>query len=155
MTEFAIQSSDGTEIRHAGELVHKDSFEVVPNDQITRNFVLDVYAVEGGGFVTSIEFQTSCSREESVKFCEEADNLDEVEKFFYVFDLGEHLLPGDNLAQPQKLEHSNILKWLAKEYESRMHAFLEVVNKRIAELGYTDRISDQKPGSIWGIFKSK
>ncbi len=157
MNEIAIVSSESKEFRFIGELVHESKWNAVLDDEQSRSLALDVYAIEGGGFVSAVGFQSAVATEGASNVVEETDCFDEVEKFFYVFDINEVVASVAGASRVEKEQRTFAAKRLAKEYEKLMFQFLEDCKSQIAIKGYLDRVEDRpvKTSSVWDMFRSK
>jgi len=157
MNEIVILSTDPTEFRFVGEVVHEAKWSATLDDELSRAFSLSLFAVEGGGFVAAVEFTSDVAMEGSSTIVEETDCLDDVEKFFYVFDIYEVIDSVAGASRPEKERRTFAAKQLAKQYEKLMFRFLDEVKSEIAVKGFADRIQEPtaKGNSVWNMFRSK
>lgn len=156
MNVFSIKSSDDVEVNFSGELIDEVESIVTLEDDCDRKFVIRVYAIESGGFIPTIEYQSNCPFERSVVWFEETDVFEDVEKFFYAFDVSELMLPAKGISHQEKENHRRIIKKLAKNFEPVMFKFLDDAKQKADQNGFVDRAQEpSKPGSIWGLFKIK
>ncbi|MFT5303981.1 MAG: hypothetical protein ACI87E_004725 [Mariniblastus sp.] len=156
MHEYSILSSDGVEMKFEGELIHEAESNITMDDQLERKFAIRVFAIHGGGFVPSLEYQTNHAFEKSVLWFEETENSEDVEKFFCAFDVCELMLSSAGLSREEKLEREAITKAVAREFETLMLKFLEGVKQEAERRGCLDRVKEPgKVSSIWGLFKIK
>ena len=136
-----------------GELIVVGETTVTFDDASSCCMVARVYAVEGGGYVSSLEcrFPKGCG--DTHWACEEIDSLQDVENFFYVFESDD--IFGEGL-KPLKNDRDKVakrLKRLSAEYEKMVFDFLDEVQSEAASRGVEDKA---KPipveSSIWKKF---
>lgn len=156
MNEYSIQSSDDIELKFNGALIHQDESTFSLDDSFDRKFSATVYAVDGGGFVASIEFQSNCPREKSVLWFEQLDSFEDVEKFYYVFDTAELTLPTNELSRDDTDVRDRISKSISKRFDKLMFQFLEDLKSEAEFHHFGDRVVEPtKATPFWGLFKTK
>jgi hypothetical protein len=156
MNDLSIKNSDDVELNFDGELIHQAESVVSLEDGRHRKFLVSAYAVEGGGYVSSIEYQTDCSQEKPVVIFEQTDVFEDVETFFYAFDVCELMLPIKRLSLDEKADRERRTRKISQKFETMMFEFLDAAKRSAEEHHFGDRIEEPaKTGSLWGLFKSK
>ena len=131
MIDHTIKSKD-CEIQFRGELIAQDDCTVTFEDEHSYCMLVKAYAVEGGGYVSSLECQSPKSDEDPYLVFEEIDLLQDVENFFYVFESEDIFGEGmEALEDDHKLIDSR-LKSLSTQYEKMVFKFLDQLHAEAA-----------------------
>jgi hypothetical protein len=125
MHEYVLRDDNDHELRFHGELLVESASAVASDDQVQRKFVAKAYAVTGGGFVSSLEYETTSEAEEPINLIEVLDVLEEVEKFFYVFEPDEVFLSNADLTPEDLGKRPALRKRIAAAYEEATFELLE------------------------------
>ena len=148
--EHTIRTRD-RELVFRGELIAEVEKQVSLDDAISVRVKPQVFAVEGGGYVATLECKFPQGFEDSYQAFEEIEALQDVENFFYLFDPDE--IFGDAAAGPE--EDVRVVKrrldHCSTQYEKMIFAFLDVLQLRASALGTTDKpkSSKHKGKSFW------
>ena len=148
MTEYSIKSKD-REIMFEGELIaQQDAVVELANDESCR-MNAKTYSLEGGGYVSSLEFLRSDCLGQPIVLFEEIDLMEDVEKFFYVFEPSE-VLGEKTCTREQRKDMDQNFKKLARVYEQMIFAFLDQFQSEAEARGTKDKPKPaKKEGSIW------
>ena len=152
MTEFVLKSSSERETQFTGELISEIDREIRLTDEDPRRIRLAVYAVEGGGFVSEARFESDHPNEPALSEHEDLDSFDDVDKFFYVFELYETLSNVHGLSRDERAESNCKVKRLVKEYQKILFPFLEETKEIVERRELQDRYKEPKKSRLWGIF---
>lgn len=152
--EFVLKSSDERETRFAGEVISQVQEKITLTGEYFRTIHLAVYAVEGGGFVVEAKFESDHPDEHAFCEVEDVDCFDDVDKFFYVFDVYENLCSVSGFSRSQREECGHRAKRLKKEYDKVLFPFLETVKDIVETRGLPDRHKEPKKSGLWNMFKS-
>lgn len=125
MNEYLLRDGEDHELRFNGELVIEQTRDIAFEDQYTRRFVARVYAVTGDGFVSSLEYQTTSESEAQINLIEAVDVMEEVEKFFYVFEPDLVLHDSTNLTPEDRVKQPALRKRIAAAYEAATFDLLD------------------------------
>ncbi len=152
MNEILIQDTNENQLRFQGELVIESEKVFSLDDRFERKFMAKIYAVMGGGYVSSLQYVTSSPAEKPILIFEEIDFMDDVEKFYYVFEPGE--IFSDSLDLPRELieQRPALGRQMAKQYESMVFALLDDFRVQVTQRGFLDKPNDQgtpKKSSFW------
>ncbi len=150
MNEILIQDGDKPELRFRGQLIADSEFMVELNDEQQRKFKLQVFGVEGGGFVSTLQYLTSCNSEKSTFLYEDMDLLKDVENFFFVFEANEVIRDLQAMSRVDREQRMLVYRQIAKVYESSVFRFLDVVRNRAKKLKFNDRVVEnaEKPSIL-------
>lgn len=147
MNEIQIQGEDRPELRFEGQLIAESRFEVDLDDEYDRSFVLQVYAIDGGGFVSTLRYATTSIAEKANFWYEDMDQFKDVENFFYVFEANEVIKGFGQLNRNDREKANLVCKRVAKRYESSMFKFLDLVRRRAIQQKFGDRMIEKSTGS--------
>ncbi len=125
MNELLLRDGENHELRFTGELLVESTGDVEFDDQRPRKFIAKTYAVAGGGFVCSLEYQTTSEWEDSINLIESLDLMAEVEKFFYVFEPDEIFVDSQDLPPEELAKRPVLRKRVAAAYEAATFDLLD------------------------------
>lgn len=143
MNEIVMRDKNRPEMRFNGQLIAETQFQVDLDDEEEREFKLQVYATEGGGYVANLQYDTTCPIETPVVNYEDMDLFKDVENFFYVFEANEVMQDLDRLKRSDRELRSLTYKRIAKAYENSMFKFLDVVRNRAHKEKFGDRVVEK------------
>ena len=152
MSEHLIQDSNGNQLRFQGELAAEAGKELNLDDGQARKFLARIYAVEGGGFVSSLQYETSSPGEKPIAVFEEIDFADDVEKFYYVFEPSEIFCNSSELPREVVEQRPVLSKQLAKHYETLVFSLLDDFRAQVLKSGLLNKPNDSsaaKKPSFW------
>ncbi len=155
MNTITINVQSDREVSFVGEELSRFEFSFVWDEQVKYQLHGAVFAVEGGGFATEI-WLTSDAPNPSISAheFELIDNFEEVDKFFYVFDLFENFCD-HALGRREQEECGKRVSKLEKSYHAVLFPFLEGVKTQVVGSGLCDRLKSEKPKSkFWNLFPS-
>ena len=142
--------SQADELNFRGELIAESESTVTFEDGTSFCLQPKTYAVEGGGYVSSLQCRFPAGSGKSYFSFEEIDCLEDVEKFFYVFETSEIFGAGMKSLSEDRDEVARRLKTLSTEYEKVVFQFLDCLQAEVTARGTTDRVkTDAKKASIW------
>lgn len=145
--EILIQSESQPELKFNGQLVTETRFGVELGDEDVRQFELQVYAVDGGGFVSTLRYATTSEAEKANFWYEDMDLFKDVENFFYVFEANEVIKGFSQLNRNDREKASSVCKQVAKRYEASLFKFLDLVRRRTIQHKFGDRVIEKPTGS--------
>ena len=138
------------ELDFQGELIAEGASTVTFEDGTSFCIQPKTYAVEGGGYVSTLQCRFPEGSGKSYFIFEQIDSLEDVEKFFYVFETSEIFGEGMKSLSQDRDELARRLKTLSTEYEKVVFDFLDRLHTEAAARGTKDRvITESKKGSIW------
>jgi hypothetical protein len=149
MNEIRIQNETSPELCFRGQLISETKIDINLDDQEKRQFNLQVFAVEGGGFVATLLYQSSCDSEQRICWLEDMDQFKDVENFFYVFEANEVILGFDRLNRSDRENAALTCKRIAAGYENSLFRFLDTTRHRANEQKFGDRIPEKGNLSIF------
>ena len=149
VVQHTIKMKD-RELEFQGEQISVGTCIVTFEDKSSCRMTARAYAVEGGGYVASLECNFPEGGGNTYWACEEVDSLHEIENFYYVFEsddiFGQGLKPLGN-------DHDQVakrLKILSAEYEKMVFDFLDQVQSEAHVRGTHDKPKTTPAGnSIW------
>ena len=127
MNEILIQAENQPELRFNGQLITESKFEVDLGDEETRGFDLCVYAIDGGGFVSTLRYQTSSEFENQICWHEDMDQFKDVENFFFVFEANEIIRGYDRMNRSDRTRAASTCRQVANAYDASLYKFLDHV----------------------------
>lgn len=140
MNEILIRNENQSELRFQGQMIEEKKFSVELNDDERREFTLSAYAIEGGGFVPVLRYDTTSKSERPFVTFEELDQFKDVENFFYMFEAKE-VIPGyDRLSRNDRERAAKTCKQIAKAYEDSLFRFLDIIGGRVSQQKFGDRV---------------
>ena len=148
MSEILFQHKNQPELRFIGQLIAETEFSVDLDDNAIRKFNLRAFAIDGGGFVAVLQYQTTSDSEENLLSYEDMDQFKDVENFFYVFEANEVFRNFDALRRSDREAAGLICKRIAKAYESSLFKFLDVLRSRCQKQNLADRMEEKPKPSI-------
>ena len=123
MTEYSIKSKDREFQFQGEELAHQEATADLINE-VTCQMVGKTYCIESGGYVCLLEFVLSDRPNAPIVLFEEIDIMEDVEKFFYVFEPSE--IFDKNPGSPEDREKvAQNCKKLSQVYEKMVFALLD------------------------------
>ncbi|MDB4766216.1 hypothetical protein OAG71_00865 [bacterium] len=138
MVQHTLKIKD-REVQFEGELIAVGECTVTFDDSSSYHMVARAYAVEGGGYVSSLECKLPAHCGNTYWACEEIDSVHDIENFFYVFEsddiFGEGLVPLVN----DREQVAKRLKRLSAKYEKMVFDFLDQVQYEAASRGSKDK----------------
>ena len=138
------------ELTFQGELIAEGASTVEFDDGASFCIQPKTYAVEGGGYVSSLQCRFPEGSGKSYFTFEEIDSLEDVEKFFYVFETSEIFDNGMKSLGQDREEIARRLKKLSTEYEKVVFDFLDRLHAEATARGTTDRVkTESKKNSLW------
>lgn len=138
MIDHSVKSKD-CEIQFRGELIAQGDNTVTFEDATSYCMSARAYAIDGGGYVSSLECRFPESDEDPYLVFEEIDLLQDVENFFYVFESNEIFSEGmKSLGDDHELIASR-LKRLSTQYEKMVFDFLDQFQAEAAARGTQDK----------------
>lgn len=143
MNEILIRNGNQPEMRFKGQSIEDSTFQVDLDDDESREFKLQVYAVEGGGFVTKLQYETTSENEKSVVLYEDMDLLKDVENFFLVFEANEIMPDLQRINRTDRLHLMSVYRQIAQVYEASMFKFLDLVRIRAWQQKFGDRVIEK------------
>ena len=147
MTEYLIKSKT-REFSFQGELLAHQEAEVKLANGETCQMDAKTYSLESGGYVSSLMFLRSANDVPIVSF-EEIDMMEDVEKFYYVFEPSEVFSEKARTHEECEQMEQNA-QLLGRAYEKMIFAFLDQFQSETAARGTKDRVEPKKKEeSIW------
>ena len=148
MTKYSIKSKD-REFQFQGELIAHQEATVEFANRESCHMDAKTYALEHGGYVSSLEFLRSDLPDEPIVLFEEIDLTEDVEKFFYVFEPSEVFRETAKSYEERESTALNSQN-LGQAYEKMIFDFLDQFQAETEERGTNDRPKPvKKDGSIW------
>ena len=146
MTEYLIKSKD-REFQFQGEVLAHQEATVKLANRVSCQMDAKSYSIESGGYVCSLEFLFSNQPNSPVVLFEEIDAIDDVEKFFYVFEPAEifEKKAGSVEAREQVVQNC---KTLSQTYEKTIFALLDQFQAESELRGAKDKPKPAK-SSMW------
>ena len=143
MNEILLKHEGQPELRFTGQLVAETSFNADFKDEEKREFRLCVYAVEGGGYVAMLQYNTTSENEKPLVLYEDLDLFKDVENFFYLFEANEIMRKLKQVGQTERENLASLARRMVKAYESQMFKFLDLAHSRARQLELGDRLIEQ------------
>lgn len=144
MNEILIRNENQPELRFNGQLIAETKFGVDFCDDATREFNLRVYAIENGGFVSMLQYDTTSDSEKPLVWYEDMDCFKDVENFFFVFEANEVIRDYDRLNRGNREQSASSCRRIAKAFETSLFQFLDHVRSRASQLKFGDRIAERE-----------
>ncbi|MEM9940624.1 MAG: hypothetical protein AAF939_03465 [Planctomycetota bacterium] len=154
MVEYDLKIGKNRSMKFKGQLISSAEKEVTLASEFVRTIRVSVYGIEEGGFVASAEFESTHPRERAFGEIEEFDCVEDVDKFFYVFDLHENVSNASGLTKSQKEECELRANRLTHEYEALVFPILKNLTQVAADRGLKNRIVKPKKSGFWNPFQS-
>ena len=148
MVEYSIKSKD-REFQFQGELLaHQEATADLVNEASCK-MAGKTYCIESGGYVCSLEFHLSERPDEPIIMFEEIDMLEDVEKFFYVFEPVEIFRKKSASFEDREQVAQNCRK-LGQVYEKMVFALLDQVQTECECRGTKNKPKPVKSkSSLW------
>ena len=148
MNEILIRHENQLDLCFQGQLIEETKFSIDLNDEERREFTLTAYAIEGGGFVPMLQYDTTSKSESPLVTYEELDQFKDVENFFYMFEAKEVIIGYDRLARSDREQAAKTCKQIAKVYEASLFRFLDLIGSRTSQQKFGDRVEVKAKPSI-------
>jgi len=145
MKHTITTTADSYKIEFEGELIAEADSSVQITDWDEREFLLNLYAIVGGGFVVVIELNSSNAGIADVVEAERVDSVSNAEAAFLVFEPMAYIKTRSLLFRDSKQSEKQVAKWVDDAYESAMHAILEKLREYKSEHPDCDLVSPKKP----------
>ena len=152
MADFNLTNPDGREVRFSGDVLLEVENDIALADGYDRRIRLAAFSVDGGGYVAEARFESDHPEEQNVTEIEEMDSFDDVDKFFFVFDL-EDLCDMNSTYHRQPDSPTSHVDPFSRECEKIIFPFLENLNGIVRIRGLQDRIRIPKKFRFWDILK--
>lgn len=147
--EILLQHENQPKLRFTGQLIGETQFRVESEDEAIREFNLRAYAIEGGGFVAMLRYETTSEAENELVWYEEMDQFKDVENFFFVLVANEFVRDYKRLSRSDRELAGLICQQITKAYETSMFKFLDVLRSRCLQQQLVDRVEEKLKPSIF------
>ena len=148
MAEYLIESKD-REFRFQGELLASQEATVNLLNDISCQLSATTYAIDDGGYVSSLEFRLSNHPSDPIVLFEEIDVMEDVEKFYYVFEPVE-IFKNNSGSVEEREEIAANCRILSQAYEKMIFCFLDFFQAESELRGTQNKPKPVKTkGLIW------
>ena len=148
MVEYSIKSKD-REFQFQGELLAQEEAQVELINNVSCQMVGRTYCIESGGYVCALEFILSDHAEAPIVLFEEIDSMEDVEKFYYVFEPAE-IFDKKAGSVEEREQVSQNCKRLSQAYEKMIFALLDQFQSECECKGLKDKPKPVKTkSSLW------
>lgn len=147
MNEYLVSDLEGRELRFQGDLILERKMQVDLNDY-KRSFGIKVYAVDGGGFVPTLQYTTDSPSEQATRIFENVDTTNDIESFYFVFEINEVLGDSKGMARADLDHRSETSRKLAKQFETFIFPLLDEIRDTAERRGFVDKPAEKKK-SLW------
>jgi len=150
MNECLVSDLGGRELRFQGNLILERETQVDLHDEFTRSFAIKVYAVEGGGFVPTLEYTTTSPGEKPVRTFENVDTMKDIECFYFVFETNEVRGDWKGLTRAEWDQRTEDNRRLEKRFEKFIFPLLDEIWDTAERKGFVDKQVEKKK-SLWTL----
>ena len=151
MNEYLVTDLGGKEFRFQGELIVQRKTQVDLQDEFDRSFAINVYGVEQGGFVATLEYSTTSPSEKAVRTFENVDAMKDIECFYLVFEINEVMSVSKGLTRTELDQRSKNSRRLARQFETFIFPIVDEIRDTAAKRGFVDKPVEPKK-SLWKLF---
>ncbi len=143
MDEITLSYEHAREFRFIGRFISDARHELSLDDGSIRKFHVEVYAIQDGGFVLALKYESTNPDEKSAVWIEDVDNLNDIEGLLYV-------IPGELVDLRAKSRENNEQRrkhWkiITQSYESMIFKFMDDLVEQVEQMGFKDRVKLPKP----------
>ena len=147
MAEYSIKSRDREFQFHGDLLAHQEAKADLLNEASCQ-MSGQTYCIDGGGFVCSLEFLLSNQPNAPIVMFEEIDLMEDVEKFFYVFEPVEIFKKAVTVEDREEVARN--CKRMSQVYEKMVFALLDQFQSECECRNVTDKPKPSKSkSSLW------
>ena len=150
MNECLVSDLNDREFRFQGELILERETPVDLHDEYARSFAIEVYAVEGGGFVSTLEYATASPDEKPIRTFENVDAMKDIECFYFVFETNEVMGESKGLTRAEWDQQIENNRRLEKRFEKFIFPLLDEIRDTAERQGFIDKPIEQKK-SLWKL----